>query len=218
MTAPSISLQLQHKSVGKQRILGAMNIEIAAQQVVALRGPSGAGKSSLLAILSTLDSQFDGALHLLGNDMTRTSESKRARFRAQHMGFVFQVPRLIAGFDGAANLRITDTMCGRKHDQAWALQLAERVGLSAVLKQRVDTMSGGERQRLTLARALLGRPQLLFADEPTGNLDPQSASAVLDLLVMGAREFGLTCVVATHDPLVIERADRVIALQRGALC
>jgi ABC-type lipoprotein export system ATPase subunit len=106
MTAPSISLQLQHKSVGKQRILGAMNIEIAAQQVVALRGPSGAGKSSLLAILSTLDSQFDGALHLLGNDMTRTSESKRARFRAQHMGFVFQVPRLIAGFDGAANLRI----------------------------------------------------------------------------------------------------------------
>jgi predicted ABC-type transport system involved in lysophospholipase L1 biosynthesis ATPase subunit len=78
-------------------------------------------------------------------------------------------------------------MCGRKHDQAWALQLAERVGLSAVLKQRVDTMSGGESaQRLTLARALLGRPQLLFADEPTGNLDPQSASAVLDLLVMGS--------------------------------
>jgi putative ABC transport system ATP-binding protein len=202
-------------------VLRQVNLAIAPQEFVAIMGPSGSGKTTLLGLLAGLDLPTQGTVRLDGEDLGRLSEDARARRRAEKVGFVFQTFQLMPTLTALENVLVPMELQGRASDggtaEARARALLERVGLGDRIHHYPAQLSGGEQQRVGLARAFAARPKVLFADEPTGSLDTDTGRAVIDLLVELNRDAGTTLVLVTHDPALAARARRVIRLSAGTI-
>ncbi|MBC1185299.1 MULTISPECIES: putative ABC transporter ATP-binding protein YbbA [Kluyvera] len=218
-------LEVHHlkKSVGQGEhelsILTGVNLIVKPAQTLALIGESGSGKSTLLAILAGLDDGSSGEVKLLGHPLDKLDEEARARLRAQHIGFVFQSFMLIPTLNALENVELPALLRGESDGQSrqGAKALLEQLGLGKRLHHLPAQLSGGEQQRVALARAFNGRPDLLFADEPTGNLDRQTGDKIADLLFSLNREHGTTLILVTHDAQLAARCDRRLRLVDGQL-
>lgn len=199
-------------------ILRGLSFRIDHGEWVALTGPSGSGKSTLLGILAGLDTPTSGTIRIDGVDIAHLSESRLARMRNARIGVVFQSFNLIGALTALENVEAPlHVRSGRRSARSAALDMLDRVGLSDRLHHRPHQLSGGQQQRVAIARALVTKPALLVADEPTGNLDTVTGAHVLDLIADLRRELSVTIVVATHDPDVATRADRVLHIVDGQI-
>jgi len=201
------------------QVLDRADAHLSRGETVAVTGRSGSGKSTLLNLISGIDRADRGTVEIGGRDVTAMGEPARTRFRRAHIGFVYQFFNLIATLDVAENVRLVLELNGVRGAQARQRSLAALadVGLRERAHSAVDQLSGGEQQRVAIARALVHRPGLLLADEPTGNLDEQTAGEVLPVLLSLTRARGTTVVVVTHDVAVSRLADRVLELREGRL-
>jgi putative ABC transport system ATP-binding protein len=193
-----------------------LDLKVAAGDFVAVMGPSGSGKTTLLNCLSGLDEIDGGSVLVENHDIHRMSDAKRSRYRAKHMGFVFQSFNLIPVFSAVENVELPLLLAGASPAEArrQADATLERVGLGHRKNHRPNELSGGEQQRVTIARALAGRPSLVWADEPTGNLDSETAGSIMELLIELNRD-GLTLVLVTHDDAIGRMAGRLIRMRDG---
>ena len=211
------------KSVGQGEhelsILTGVELVVKRAQTIALIGESGSGKSTLLAILAGLDDGSSGEVNLLGQPLHAMDEEARAKLRAAHVGFVFQSFMLIPTLNALENVELPALLRGENSAQsrASAKGLLEELGLGKRLDHLPAQLSGGEQQRVALARAFNGRPALLFADEPTGNLDRQAGDKIADLLFSMNQQYGTTLILVTHDPQLAARCDRRLRLVNGEL-
>ena len=192
-------------------------VEFERGRLTAVMGPSGSGKSTLMHVLAGLDRPTGGTVEIDGVEITRLKERQLTRLRRDKIGFIFQSFNLLPMLSAADNLTLPLTIAGRPVDRAYLAGLVERVGLGDRLDHRPAELSGGQQQRVAVARALVGRPSVLFADEPTGNLDSRTGREVLDLLRRSVDEFGQTIVMVTHDPGAATIADRVLFLKDGRI-
>ena len=200
--------------------LRAVDLRVGAGEFAAIIGPSGSGKSTLLNLLGLLDRPTDGVIRLNGVDPNALRDRERTKFRGRTIGFVFQFHHLLPAFTAVENVLMPSWIERGRVDDARterALSLLERVGLGGKARQPATDLSGGEQQRVAIARALLLQPPLLLADEPTGNLDTQSADRIFALFRSFNRELGTTVLVVTHDPRLAARCDRVIELVDGRI-
>ena len=202
---------------GPLTILSSINLSIVAGESVAVVGASGAGKSTLLALLAGLDEPSGGRIWLNGAEITRLDEDGRAALRAKHVGFVFQAFHLVPSLTAIENVMLPLELAGRKDARGAALEVLEKVGLSARKGHYPNQLSGGEQQRVAIARAFVTRPAVLFADEPTGNLDTVTGERVIDLLFDLNAASGTTLVLVTHDKSLAARCQRVIHLDAGRI-
>ncbi|WP_434290310.1 ABC transporter ATP-binding protein [Celeribacter sp. SCSIO 80788] len=204
-------------NAGRVEILRGISLQVAGGETLALIGPSGSGKSSLLMLLGGLEMASAGTISVLGRDLTAMNEDELARFRRDHMGVVFQSFHLIPTMTALENVAIPLELAGVPDAFERAQAELEAVGLGTRLDHYPAQMSGGEQQRVALARASAPRPEILLADEPTGNLDGATGEAIMELL-MGLRDrYGATLVMVTHSPELAGRCDRVIRLRDGQL-
>jgi len=192
-----------------------VSIEIAAGESVAIVGASGAGKSTLLALLAGLDTPTSGKVWLAGRDLTVLDEDGRARLRAQRVGFVFQSFHLIPALTALENVMLPLELAGRPDARSAALAALERVGLRARIGHYPRQLSGGEQQRVALARAFVGRPAVLFADEPTGNLDTVTGERVVELLFELNQHSLTTLILVTHERAIAARCERILHMEAG---
>jgi putative ABC transport system ATP-binding protein len=183
----------------------------------AIMGPSGSGKSTLMHILAGLDKPTSGQVELDGVEITDLDDGELTELRRDKLGFVFQFFNLLPVLTAEENLVLPLSIAGRKPDQAWVDQLIRTVGLEDRRTHRPAELSGGQQQRVAVARALVSKPAVVFADEPTGNLDAKASADVLRLLRQAVDEFGQTVVMVTHDPVAAAHADRLITLQDGKI-
>jgi putative ABC transport system ATP-binding protein len=199
--------------------LRTLDLEVTPGELVGVMGASGSGKTTLLNCLSGLDDIDGGHVFVDGRDLFAMSDSSRTQHRARAMGFVFQAFNLIPVFSAAENVELPLLLLGVEPKEARhrATEMLERVGLGHRVDHRPNEMSGGEQQRVTIARALVGRPAIVWADEPTGNLDSAMAVQVMDLLVELNREDGQTIVLVTHDTAIGERVPRLVRMRDGSL-
>jgi putative ABC transport system ATP-binding protein len=197
--------------------LRGVTIDVPAGQFTAIMGPSGSGKSTLMHLLAGLDRATAGTVHIGAHDITAMSDKALTLLRRQHIGFVFQAFNLLPTLSAQENVLLPLTITGRKADRDALDALLERVGLSERRRHRPFELSGGQQQRVAIARALISEPTVLFADEPTGNLDSNAGTQVLDLLRDAVDLDGQTTVMVTHDPLAAARADRVLFLADGLI-
>jgi putative ABC transport system ATP-binding protein len=199
---------------GTLSILEGIDFTVQAGSAVAITGSSGSGKSTLLGLLAGLDVPSVGSVHLAGQDLFALDEDGRARLRANHVGFVFQSFQLLPNLTALENVMLPLELAGQSAREA-AQAMLERVGLGARLHHYPRTLSGGEQQRVSLARAFVVQPDLLFADEPTGSLDAATGVTVIDLMFDLHREHGTTLVLVTHDPQLAARCGRQLVLAAG---
>lgn len=214
LAVSNVSLTLP-SAAGPVEILKDLSFSVAPRERVAITGPSGSGKSSLIAVAAGLEQPTAGRVELLGQDLGRLSEDGRARLRRGKVSLVFQSFHLLPNMTALENVAAPLEIAGIADADATARGWLDRVGLSARLRHYPHQLSGGEQQRVALARALAPRPVLLFADEPTGNLDAANAAKVADLLFGLVAEEGAAMVLVTHDPALAERADRQVRLSGG---
>ncbi|HNV54217.1 MAG TPA: ABC transporter ATP-binding protein [Pseudomonadales bacterium] len=198
-------------------ILDGVDLQVEQGQSLAIIGASGSGKSTLLGLLAGLDEPTQGTVWLDGVEITALDEEARARLRAQRVGFVFQSFQLLHGLTALENVMLPAELNGLADPRQQALEWLTRVGLAGRINHYPRQLSGGEQQRVAIARAFASRPKLLFADEPTGNLDTVTAGAVIDLLFELNRSAGTTLILVTHDHALAERCDRRIELRAGAV-
>jgi putative ABC transport system ATP-binding protein len=223
MPPPAVELRHLGKTYregeAERTVLRDVSLAIAAGEIVVLVGRSGSGKSTLLNLVAGIDRPTAGRVRVDGTDLTALDEQARTRFRRRHIGFVFQFFNLIPLLTVEENLLLPLDLNGRADDKgvARARALLDRVGLAGRGDSFPERLSGGEQQRVAIARALIHEPALILADEPTGNLDADTAAGVLDLLDSLAREAGRTVLMATHSREVIGVADRILTIERGAL-
>ncbi len=196
-----------------------VNLTVRKGELVALIGPSGAGKSSLLHMAGLLEAPSGGEVLIDGVSAASLPDAERTRLRRDHIGFVYQAHHLLPEFSALENVMMPQLIAGRSHAVASreAQRLLEALGLGARLTHRPSQLSGGEQQRVAIARALANRPALLLADEPTGNLDPRTAAGVFDALAARVRAEGVAALVATHNPDLAIKMDRIVALSDGKL-
>ena len=201
------------------QVIKNIDLEISEGEKLAIIGVSGSGKSTLLNLLGGLDDPTQGTVTLSGKQWTQLTPTDRAAWRNQHIGFVYQFHHLLNEFSALENVSLPNLISGKTPAEAQqeAIQLLTKVGLSDRLHHRPAELSGGERQRVAIARALACKPSLVLMDEPTGNLDPKTAEAVLDLLIELNKDLGISLVVVTHDPLIAQRMDRTVRLEEGVL-
>ena len=202
---------------GGLTILEGLDLEVRAGEAVAVLGASGSGKSTLLGLLAGLDDPSGGDLWLCGQRLNDLDEDGRAELRAGRVGFVFQNFQLLPTLTARENVLLPLELTGSPDAQARADQALERVGLTARAGHYPRQLSGGEQQRVAIARAYAPRPQVLFADEPTGNLDQTTGGHIIDLLLDLRAEFGAALVLVTHDPRLAERCDRRLRMEAGSL-
>jgi putative ABC transport system ATP-binding protein len=183
----------------------------------AIMGPSGSGKSTLMHILAGLDKPTSGTVELDGVDITKLDDGELTQLRRDKLGFVFQFFNLLPVLTAEENLVLPLSIAGRKPDQEWVDRLVRTVGLEDRRTHRPAELSGGQQQRVAVARALVSKPAVVFADEPTGNLDSKSSEDVMNLLRQAVDEFGQTVVMVTHDPVAAAHADRLITLRDGRI-
>ena len=198
-------------------ILDDVSLAVAAGESIAVVGASGAGKSTLLALLAGLDEPTAGAVWLEGTELSALDEDGRAEARARHVGFVFQSFHLIPSLTALENVMLPLELAGRADARAAAREVLKQVGLESRLGHYPRQLSGGEQQRVAIARAFVTRPSVLFADEPTGNLDSTTGARVMQLLFDLNRATGTTLVLVTHDRAIAERCNRVIEMDAGRL-
>jgi putative ABC transport system ATP-binding protein len=198
-------------------ILSAINFSINAGDTVAIIGESGSGKSTLLGLLAGLDTPTTGSVVLAGHDLTRLDEEARTRLRSEQVGFVFQSFQLLPGMTALENVMLPLELRNQPGARAEARRLLERVGLGSRLQHTPRQLSGGEQQRVALARAFVTRPAILFADEPTGNLDRQTGARISDILFELNAEQATTLILVTHDASLAARCNRTIQLVAGVM-
>jgi putative ABC transport system ATP-binding protein len=197
------------------RALDRASLDVPAGQFTAVMGPSGSGKSTLMHVLAGLDDVDSGQVLLGDTDLTTLDEKQRTLLRRTRIGFVFQSFNLIPALDAAENIRLPLTLAGQKPNPVWYDRVVTMLGLTDRLTHRPSELSGGQQQRVAVARALVAQPDVIFADEPTGNLDSQHGQALLEFLRQTAAELGQTIVMVTHDPAAASHADRVVFLVDG---
>ncbi|WP_339645410.1 ABC transporter ATP-binding protein [uncultured Porticoccus sp.] len=204
-------------SEGVLRILDDINLTVAEGEALAIVGPSGSGKSTLLGILAGLDTPSTGLVRVNGEDITAMTEEGRAAMRARYVGFVFQSFHLLPSLTALENVSLPLELRGDSSATEIARSYLDRVGLTARLSHYPRQLSGGEQQRVALARAFASRPRILFADEPTGNLDTVTGKTINDLLFQLNREEGTTLVLVTHEATLASRCHRRVTLEGGQL-
>ena len=197
------------------RALDGVDLDLHAGEYTAVMGPSGSGKSTLMHCCAALDEPTAGTVTVGETELGRLNDKELTRLRRDAIGFVFQSFNLVPTLTAEENILLPLSIAGRKPDRAWYDSVIATVGLGDRLRHRPNEMSGGQQQRVAVARALVARPSIVFADEPTGNLDSRSGSEVLTLLQRSVREFGQTVVMVTHDPVAAGYTDRVVFLADG---
>src|SRR4051812_49129152 len=197
--------------------LDGVTVDFPAGQFTAIMGPSGSGKSTLMHCLAGLDEATSGAVFVGDTDITKLDDKRLTRLRRDAVGFIFQAFNLLPTLSALENITLPMDIAGRKPDQEWLDTVIDTVGLRDRLKHRPTELSGGQQQRVACARALASRPQIIFADEPTGNLDSASGAEVLGFLRRSTTEHGQTIVMVTHDPNAASYADRVLFLADGRI-
>jgi lipoprotein-releasing system ATP-binding protein len=208
-----------HKSYGSLQVLKGVDLEIQQSEIVSIVGSSGAGKSTLLHIIGTLDKPDQGILTMNEVDLLRLSGDALAKYRNQEIGFIFQFHNLLPEFTALENIQIPGFIQKTSPEKLLqkAGQLAEMLGISHRLDHKPATLSGGEQQRVAVARALINHPSIVFADEPSGNLDSQNARALHDLFFTLRNELGHAFVIVTHNEELADMADRKVVMQDGLI-
>jgi putative ABC transport system ATP-binding protein len=199
------------------RALDGASVAIPRGAFTAVMGPSGSGKSTLVHALAGLDRVDSGQVLMGDTDLTTLSERERTLLRRERLGFVFQAFNLVPALTARENIALPLTLAGKRPDPAWLAELVATLGLGARLGHRPAELSGGQQQRVAVGRALVARPELVFADEPTGNLDSRSGAALLTFLRDATRSLGQTIVMVTHDPVAASYANRVVFLGDGRI-
>jgi putative ABC transport system ATP-binding protein len=199
------------------RALDGLSVEFAAGEFTAIMGPSGSGKSTLLHCLAGLDHPTSGRVLIAEVDLSTLSEQELTRLRRDRLGFVFQAYNLVPTLTAAENITLPIDIAGRDPDRAWMETVISTLRIGDRLEHRPSELSGGQQQRVAAARALAGRPEIVFADEPTGNLDSRSSAELLSFLRQAVSEFGQTMTIVTHDPSAAAHADRVVFLADGRI-
>jgi putative ABC transport system ATP-binding protein len=197
--------------------LRGVSLDVKGGELVAVMGPSGSGKSTLMHILAGLDKPSSGTVSIAGTEITRLPDGQLTRLRRAHIGFVFQFFNLLPMLTAEENVVLPLSIAGQKPEETWLEELLEKTGLTDRRKHRPSELSGGQQQRVALARALVTRPTILFADEPTGNLDSKTGGEILDLLRDSVDSYGQTTVMVTHEPRAAAIADRVLFLADGLI-
>ena len=197
--------------------LAGVSLDIPAGSFTAIMGPSGSGKSTLMNCMAGLDTATSGQVWVGGTELSGLRDRALTRLRRDKIGFVFQSFNLLPALPARDNITLPSAIAGRSADPSWLSALTEVTGLEGRLSHRPAELSGGEQQRVAIARALATRPDVVFADEPTGNLDSRTSAGVLALLRRCVREFGQTVVMVTHDPVSASYSDRVVFLADGRL-
>lgn len=199
--------------------LRGINMAVTSGEMVAIMGPSGCGKTTLLNCLAGLDDIDEGDIFIQGDNLRDLSDNERTAYRAQHMGFIFQDFNLLPMLSAVENVELPILISGVPSRKARkrALEMLDRLGLSDRAKHRPAELSGGQRQRVTIARALTNNPAIVWADEPTGNLDSETAADIMDLLCQVNRDYGQTFVIVTHALEVGKRANRIISMRDGSI-
>ena len=200
---------------GELTILDGVSLQVMPGDAVAIVGPSGSGKSTLLGLLAGLEEPSGGSVQLLGKELSVLSQDKKAALRAGNVGFVFQTFHLLAGLTAIENVEIALELAGDKHTRLAAADLLDQVGLSERVNHYPSQLSGGEQQRVALARAFAVNPKVLFADEPTGNLDATSSSLIAGLFFNLRQQYGSALLLVTHDEVLANRCDRILTLGVG---
>jgi putative ABC transport system ATP-binding protein len=195
--------------------LRGVSVDIDQGRLTAVMGPSGSGKSTLMHILAGLDQPTSGEVHVAGEDVTRMDDTELTKLRRDHIGFIFQFFNLLPMLTAAENIALPLKLAGGKPDPVWLERLVDQVGLTDRLSHRPSELSGGQQQRVAVARALVSRPSVMFADEPTGNLDSTTSGEILGLLRDSVDALGQTTVMVTHDAHAAAIADRVLFLADG---
>ncbi len=205
---------------GKQKIEVLKNIDAAFENGIfyAITGRSGSGKSTFLHILSGLEKPDTGSIVMNGKKLENYKSQEIAEFRRRHMGFVFQQFNLLEEYDVKTNICMPLKLDHKKEDSVFLKEITEHLGIEKILKKYPDELSGGEQQRVAIARSLIAKPEILFADEPTGNLDKKTADETLELLLECAYRYGQTLILVTHDMEIAERADYVLKIEGGRVC
>ncbi len=202
---------------GKLTILHALDIQVKASEAVAIVGPSGSGKSTLLGLLAGLDSPTAGTVQMLGENLNELDEDGRAKLRAGKVGFVFQSFQLLPGLSALENVMLPLELANADEAEEHARNMLEQVGLADRATHQPLQLSGGEQQRVAVARAFVSKPALLFADEPTGNLDSATGGRITDLMFALCAEQGAALVLVTHDDALAQRCDRCLRMADGKL-
>ncbi|GAA0115196.1 ABC transporter ATP-binding protein [Clostridium senegalense] len=199
------------------KALKPTDLSINEGEFTAIIGPSGSGKSTLLHLLAGLDKPSSGKVYINGKEIYSMSEKELSKFRRTNIGFIFQFFNLIPILSIEENIKLPILMDGRKVDEDYFKEIIETLGLTDRKRHLPGEVSGGQQQRASIARALITKPSIIFADEPTGNLDSKNSEEVMDLLTMSIKKYNQTLVMITHDPKIAERADRIITISDGEI-
>jgi putative ABC transport system ATP-binding protein len=197
--------------------LRGVDLEVARGKLTAVMGPSGSGKSTLMHILAALDKPTSGSVTLAGTQLENLSDTQITKLRRKHIGFIFQFFNLLPMLTAEENMLLPLTIAGDKPEEGWFEDLTATVGLGDRLNHRPSELSGGQQQRVAIARALVSKPTVVFADEPTGNLDSKTSEEILELLRNSVDSYGQTIVMVTHDPRAAAIADRILFLADGEI-
>jgi putative ABC transport system ATP-binding protein len=197
--------------------LRGVDLEVRSGELVAVMGPSGSGKSTLMHILAGLDKPTSGTVMIAGTEITRLDDSQLTHLRRQHIGFVFQFFNLLPMLDAEENVVLPLTIAGQKPEKEWLDSLLDQMGLSQRRSHRPSELSGGQQQRVAIARSLVTRPTILFADEPTGNLDSKTGGDILELMRTSTDAYGQTTVMVTHEARAAAIADRILFIADGQI-
>jgi putative ABC transport system ATP-binding protein len=203
------------KGDAEVRALDGVSIGFEAGRFTATMGPSGSGKSTLMHAVAGLDTLTSGQVYIGDVEVTALREKELTRLRRERIGFVFQSFNLIPTLTAIENITLPKALAGQKVDQEWLATVIETVGLANRLHHKPSELSGGQQQRVAVARTLASRPEIIFADEPTGNLDSRSGTEILEFMRQAVRQMGQTIVMVTHDPVAASYADRVVFLADG---
>jgi putative ABC transport system ATP-binding protein len=205
------------KGEAEVRALDGISVDFATSRFTAIMGPSGSGKSTLMHTLAGLDSLTSGSVFIGDVELGSLNDKKLTKLRRDRIGFIFQAFILIPTLTAAENITLPMKLAGRKPDHEWFDNVVATVGLGNRLDHRPSELSGGQQQRVAVARALVSKPHIIFADEPTGNLDSRTGAEILAFMRQAVREFGQTIVMVTHDPVAASYADRAVFLADGRI-
>jgi putative ABC transport system ATP-binding protein len=211
------AVKIYGKGESEVRALDGVTVQFAKGVYSAIMGPSGSGKSTLMHCVAGLDTLTSGRVLIGDTDLSTLSERQLTQLRRDKVGFIFQAYNLVPTLNALENITLPMDLAGRKPDKAWLDNVIETVGLRPRLKHRPSELSGGQQQRVAVARALASRPEIIFADEPTGNLDSRAGTEILDFMKRAVQQLGQTIVMVTHDPVAAGFSDHVLFLNDGRI-